>query len=59
VTPVEWKPVVGVAVAVVAMSTKGLERMPGIVSVFISKILLLFYGSIIGIILFAMFKLLL
>jgi hypothetical protein len=41
------------------MSTKGLERMPGIVSVFISKILLLFYGSIIGIILFAMFKLLL
>lgn len=41
------------------LSTKGLEHVPGIVSVFISKILLLFYGSIIGIILFAMFKLLL
>jgi hypothetical protein len=41
------------------LSTKGVKPVPGIVAVFFSKTLLSFYGSIIGTVLFAMFKLLL
>ena len=42
-----------------ALNANGLRGVPGIVSVFFSKTLLLFYGSLVGVILFAMFKLLL
>jgi hypothetical protein len=41
------------------LSTKSLTGVPGVEAVFISKTLLLFYGSIICVILFAMFNLLL
>ena len=41
------------------LSTEGVRPVPGIVAVFFSKTLLPFYGSIIGTVLFAMFKLLL
>jgi hypothetical protein len=41
------------------LDTKGLKDVPDVVSVFFSKTLRLFYGSIGGVILFAMFKLLL
>ena len=41
------------------LDPKGLKGVPGIISVFFSKTLRLFYGSLIGVILFAMFKLLL
>jgi len=40
------------------LDTKGIKGVPGIVSVFFSKTLRLFYGSLVGVILFAMFKLL-
>lgn len=40
------------------LNANGLRGVPGIVSVFFSKTLLLFYGSLVGVILFAMFKLL-
>jgi hypothetical protein len=41
------------------LDTKGIKGVPGIASVFFSKTLRLFYGSLVGVILFAMFKLLL
>jgi hypothetical protein len=41
------------------LDTKGIRGVPGIASVFFSKTLRLFYGSLVGVILFAMFKLLL
>ena len=41
------------------LDTKGIKAVPGIASVFFSKTLRLFYGSLVGVILFAMFKLLL
>ena len=41
------------------LSTEGLTGVPRVVSVFFSKTLRLFYGSIVFVILFAMFKLLL
>ena len=41
------------------LDPKRLKGVPGIISVFFSKTLRLFYGSLIGVILFAMFKLLL
>ena len=41
------------------LDPKGLKGVPGIISVFFSKTLRLFYGSLVGVILFAMFKLLL
>ncbi len=41
------------------LSTKGLKFVPGIAAVFFSKTLLLFYGSIIGTVLFAVLVLLL
>jgi hypothetical protein len=41
------------------LETKGLTGVPGIEAVFFSKTLRLFYGSIIAVILLAMFKLLL
>ena len=41
------------------LDTKGIKGVPGIASVFFSKTLRLFYGSLVGVILFAMFKMLL
>ncbi len=41
------------------LDTKGIKGVQGIASVFFSKTLSLFYGSLVGVILFAMFKLLL